>query len=218
MEVNIESIKKGYARAENIWTLDKEIKCELPLLLIISSFCAKTGSCFASNEYLGKIFDEHPVNISKKINKLIKKNYITAEYIKEGSKVKKRILRLVNSLTDRKQICYPTVSKNAKDISKEYISDKYIKEEIYKEEKKNFFKIKLSHEAIDDIKEFTRVIQEWVDYKKARKNMYKTQIGFEKFVKKLIEYSNGECEKAQEIIDISIANNYQGIFPLKGRV
>ena len=40
----------GYAICFNDWALDKSIKNELGLLLIISSLCAKEGYCYATNE------------------------------------------------------------------------------------------------------------------------------------------------------------------------
>ncbi len=92
------------------------------------------------------------------------------------------------------------------------------KEEIYKEEKNtdNYF-FNFDEYDIDNLQEFGKVIQEWIDYKRERHNKY-TDKGFSTFVKRLINLSNGEYKKAQEIVDISIANNYQGIFPLKGRM
>ena len=95
-----------------------------------------------------------------------------------------------------------------------------IKEEIYKEEKKKSAEIcyEFKDGDVDDIDKFIKVLDEWFEYKRSRKSMYKTQQGVTKFIQTLIKYSNKRYELAQEIVDISIANNYQGIFPLKGRV
>lgn len=62
--------------------------------------------------------------------------------------------------------------------------------------------------------EFKSIIDEWIKYKKERRESYK-KIGLSKFVKKLIDLSGGKPEIAQKIIDNSMANNYQGIFELK---
>ena len=70
-------MNKGYSICLNIWALDKDIKNELGLLLIISSLCAEKGYCFASNKYLAELFDITDVSVSTKIKKLEQKNYIS---------------------------------------------------------------------------------------------------------------------------------------------
>lgn len=108
-------MNNGYAICFNEWALDKTIKNELGLLIIISSLSAKEGYCYASNEYFAKIFKEHPVNISKKIRKLEESNYIKIEYLKKGSLVIGRKIRLAKMLTAVSKNANGTVSKNAKD-------------------------------------------------------------------------------------------------------
>lgn len=121
-------MENGYAICLKEWALDKEIKNELPLLIIISNLCAKIGYCYAGNKYFAELFGEHEVNISKKIKKLSSKGYILIEYKKRGSEVIERKLRLAKLLTDHYQNCYPTISKNAKENNTN-INNK----EIYKE-------------------------------------------------------------------------------------
>lgn len=125
-------IQDGYSICFNRWVLDTRIKNELPLLLIISSLTAKTGECFASNQYFATLFDCTEVSISQKINKLIKLGYISAEYEKRGAEVKRRVLRLKIFLTDDLNIFYPTIKNIFKDnnISNNNTSNK---KEIYKE-------------------------------------------------------------------------------------
>lgn len=84
----------GYSICLNEWALDKEIKNELGLLLIISSLCAEKGYCYASNKFFTEIFDIDETNVSKKIKKLEKKNYITIEYLKNGNATYLRKIRL----------------------------------------------------------------------------------------------------------------------------
>lgn len=107
-------MEQGYSICFNEWALDKRIKNELNLLLIISSLTAKEGYCFASNEYLAKIFNEHPVNISKKIKKLEKLGYIKIEYKRTGYLVTSRKIRLAKMLTAISKNANGTISKNAK--------------------------------------------------------------------------------------------------------
>lgn len=115
IQQDITKLENGYSICFNEWALDKEIKNELGLLLIISSLCAKEGYCYASNEYLSMIFNEPEQTISRKIKKLKDKNYITIEYEKRGCEVIKREIRLTKMLIDGYQKCEPTVNKNVKD-------------------------------------------------------------------------------------------------------
>lgn len=58
------------------------------------------------------------------------------------------------------------------------------------------------------------VIDKWLEYKKERRQSYKAR-GLEALKKKLYEYSCGNPVVANEIVEYSMANNYQGIFPLR---
>jgi len=103
-------MNEGYSICLNEWALDKEIKNELGLLLIISGLCAKKGFCYASNEYLAKIFNETTISISRKIKKLEAKNYIKVVYKKRGFEVVAREIRLTKLLTDDYQNCLPSIN------------------------------------------------------------------------------------------------------------
>ena len=58
------------------------------------------------------------------------------------------------------------------------------------------------------------VINKWLEYKKEKKQSYKPR-GLESFKKRLYELSGGDPVAADAIVEQSMANNYQGIFPLK---
>ena len=88
-------MENGYSICLNEWALDKTIKNELGLLLIISSLCAEKGYCYASNKFFTELFDIDETNISKKIKKLEEKGYIAIEYSKNGSATYLRKIRLV---------------------------------------------------------------------------------------------------------------------------
>lgn len=62
---------------------------------------------------------------------------------------------------------------------------------------------------------FGNAMLEWLTFKKEIKKPYKTLSGIKKCYNQLLEYSNNDPIIAQKIVDQSIANNYQGIFPLK---
>lgn len=107
-------MRNGYSICLNEWALDKDIKNELGLLLIISSLCAEKGYCYASNKYLGEIFDTNEITISRKIKLLAEKQYINIEYEKRGCEVISRKIRLTKMLTDDYQKSQSTINKNAK--------------------------------------------------------------------------------------------------------
>lgn len=111
---------EGYSICFNEWALDKEIKNELGLLLIISSLCATVGYCFASNSYFAKLFDIDEVSVSRKLKILEEKKYITIEYERQGYRVTKRIIKItkftINKNVNRtvNKIVNGTVNKNVK--------------------------------------------------------------------------------------------------------
>lgn len=55
----------------------------------------------------------------------------------------------------------------------------------------------------------------WLDYKKARKESYRTQASVEACYRNLAKLSNGDAETAKQIIAQSMANNWAGLFELK---
>ena len=87
-------INDGYSVCSNQWAIDKDIKNELGLLLIISSLCADKGYCWATNEYLSKLFEESEVSISRKIKNLADKEYINIDYERNGTQITKRIVTI----------------------------------------------------------------------------------------------------------------------------
>lgn len=58
-------------------------------------------------------------------------------------------------------------------------------------------------------------ITKWIEYKKARKESYKTEQSLMAFAKKLFTLSGGKPDIADQIIEQSMANNWAGIFELK---
>ena len=57
-------------------------------------------------------------------------------------------------------------------------------------------------------------VETWLAYKKEKGKMYKP-IGFKNFYKKLCELSGNNPQISMSIIEQSMANNYDGIFPLR---
>jgi len=109
----------GYSVCQNTSAFDNRIQGELGLLMIISSLCAKTGICTASNSFLAELFETTEVTISRKIKKLHDAGYINMEYITKGSvktirsikmifTINKNVNRTINKNVNR------TINKNVK--------------------------------------------------------------------------------------------------------
>lgn len=68
-------------------------------------------------------------------------------------------------------------------------------------------------ETIDS--SWREVMRQWLDYKSARKQTYKTELGAQKCLTMLKDLSHNNSRTAQSIIDQSIANNWAGLFALR---
>ena len=114
--------KNSYTYCMNEWALDKNIRNELGLLIIISGLCVSEGYCWASNKYLAELFNESEVSISRKIKKLVDNNYIKVEYKKNGTCITKREIRLTNLITAVNKTVNGTLNKNDKYINNNIIN------------------------------------------------------------------------------------------------
>lgn len=65
------------------------------------------------------------------------------------------------------------------------------------------------------VPEFLPVVQEWLEYKKARRQTYTTVMGLRKMYNNLFQMSGGDPDVAAQIVSQSIGNNYSGLFPLR---
>lgn len=63
--------------------------------------------------------------------------------------------------------------------------------------------------------DYANCVLEWLTHKKKIKKGYKTEAGIRKMYNALFQMSHGDSSVAQMIIDQSIANNWDGLFPLK---
>jgi len=73
----------------------------------------------------------------------------------------------------------------------------------------------LDYSVIDS--DYLNMVKDWLDYKTARKETYKSQQALLSFIKKLKEISNESPGVARKIIEQSMANNWAGIFELKSQ-
>ncbi|MEG2370662.1 MAG: DUF4373 domain-containing protein [Alistipes sp.] len=63
--------------------------------------------------------------------------------------------------------------------------------------------------------EFISVFKNWIEYKNARGEKYKSAKSLKALYDKLLKISGNSSDVAQQIIDESMANNWAGIFPLR---
>lgn len=71
-------------------------------------------------------------------------------------------------------------------------------------------------EWLDGVDEpWRNIMHQWLEYKAARKEGYKTEVGAKKCLTMLRNLSSGNAEVAQRIIDQSMANNWAGLFALR---
>jgi len=63
--------------------------------------------------------------------------------------------------------------------------------------------------------EWQSIFKRWIDYKKSRRENYRTQETIKACYRNLLELSNNNLIQAGKIIDQSMGNNWAGLFPLK---
>lgn len=192
-------MENGYAMCLNKWALDKEIKDELGLLVIISSLCAEKGYCYASNEYFANLFNISQETVSRKIKLLEKKNYITIEYEKRGCEIKKRYLRLTNISIDDYQKNQSTIDENVKENNIS-INNTSINNNIYNQEFERLWTIYPKKQGKKDaLKYFIRVRKNGVDFDDILKGLenyieYIKQKGIsQQYIKQGSTWFNQEC-------------------------
>lgn len=74
-----------------------------------------------------------------------------------------------------------------------------------------------NNKGIEEIsEEYKPIMIDWLNYKKARKSSYANEKSIIACYKNLVRMSGGDPLIARAIVDQSMANNWQGLFPLKG--
>jgi hypothetical protein len=207
-----EKIINGYSICFNEWALDKTIKSELGLLLIISGLCAERGYCFASNEYFSNLFDVDEVTISRKLKKLEKKSYIKIMYSRNGYRVENREIRLTKMS--------PPINKNVNGSINKNVNGSINKNVKYNNTSNNITIINNTSNNNElvfpfDSNEFLETWNLWKNYRQEIKKPIKGIISEQSQLQKLSKISKGDQQTAIEIINQSISNNWQGLFEIK---
>lgn len=69
--------------------------------------------------------------------------------------------------------------------------------------------------SIIDDPRFLDIVQDWIEYKRERKQAYKGRKGLTQFYNRLKELSNGDPDTARRIVAEAMAANYATIYPPK---
>ena len=233
----MENLSGGYAICFNQWLFDDRIKSQLRLLLLIASLSAKEGYCYASNQYLAEKFKTTPENISRQIGILRDYGYIKTEDEKFGAVVTNRKIKIVafenlststavdendNAINKNVNRGYqkdqPTVNKNVNGYNMcNNTSHNITSQEYYKPLKSSSLSLANAREAKKqeafEIPSFINP-EIWKDFEAMRKQIRKPM---SERAKKLIVarlQKFGE-DKANEILEQSIVNCWQDVYPLK---
>lgn len=232
-----ENLSGGYAICFNQWLFDDRIKSQLRLLLLIASLSAKEGYCYASNQYLAEKFKTTPENISRQIGILRDYGYIKTEDEKFGAVVTNRKIKIVafenlpasiavdendNAVNKNVNRGYqkdqPTVNKNVNGYNMcNNTSHNITSQEYYKPLKSSSLSLANAREAkkqeVFKIPPFINP-EIWKDFEAMRKQIKKPM---SERAKKLIvsKLQNLGEDKANEILEQSIVNCWQDVYPLK---
>ncbi len=124
--------------------------------------------------------------------------------------------------SDTKQAQIDTAKKSPINNNIEYIDNRDIIDNTYirnKENQKRKKKVSTAFkpdEWLSTLQEpWQGVMRQWLEYKAARKETYKTEVGARKCMTMLQNLAGGNPQVAQLIIDQSIGNNYAGLFALR---
>ena len=212
---------------------DKDIPANAKLLYgEITALCNEKGYCWASNDYFASLYAVSKKSVSRWINALVSKGYISSELVyKENSKeILHRYLRIAPNSEDMDKNVQSYGQKGTEPMDENVLPpmDKKVKEN-------NTYNNNTSNNTIDNKKERKKekkptnydsiinesiqdesVKQEIYEFIKMRKLMKKplTDRALKLLISKLKKLSSIPAEQVQ-ILDNSIMNNWQGIFPLK---
>jgi hypothetical protein len=178
---------KGVWIPAEIWLAEDLTVMEKLFLVEIDSLDNDEG-CYASNAHFAKFFGITNGRASQIISSLEAKKYIKVSLIKDGKQVKKRVIEVFNKLKG----------------GIKYIKGGYLENAQGSNTNKNNTVIPNGINA--------EAWNEFVDYRKEKKKKI-SPAAAKKLFATLLNYSQDE---QQLIIDQSIANDWQGLFALKG--
>ena len=205
---------KGVWIPKEIWLDNNLTMLEKVIFVEINSLDNENG-CTASNEYLCEFCQCSQQKVSSAISKLKKLGYLEIVSFDGRKRVIKTHFDVIVGWVQKSS---SPITKKAYAESEEVVPNNidnnivdYLKEDKDKSLSKKVSK-NLDLSAVHP--HMMNVVETWLAYKKEKKKQY-TQKGFDAFCKKLSQYSGNDAKKAMEIVETSMANNWDGIFPLR---
>lgn len=213
---------------------DQNLKPNAKLLYgEITALCNERGYCWAGNEYFAKLYGVSIKTISAWVSQLVEKKYLLRKLVyKPGTKeIEARILRLPAHYPLSIENGIPSPQKNGEGgtsqntgiignngevtpTAKKGVALPKKKEENITFEYLN--EIFNNNEVLKKNQNYIPLVLEWLKYKKEeKKQYYKTSRSLTAWIKKLIKFSGGDLKIAEEIVENSMANLWDGIFEVK---
>ena len=225
--MNMERAFKGIWIPAEIW-LSKELKIMEKLFLVEIDSLDNEDGCFASNEYFSNFFDLSKNRCSEIIKSLEKKGFIEIEYIYKKNKksIEKRIIKIIRNIDQPIRNIEGGIrnidqgySENRRGYS-ENCADNNTNNNISINNTNNKKEKKKKRTDLDVlINEYTSnsFLQETIiDFMKMRKSIKKpvTERALKGILNKLDKLATTDDIKIK-ILENSIENCWQGVFPLK---
>lgn len=183
---------------------DREIPANAKLLYgEITALCNEKGFCWASNSYFAELYDVATETISRWIGKLQRAGYVKT-HVSENEGNNRKIW-----------ITTPPIDENVKTYPQKD------QEGLDKKVKHNNTENNTNNKREDEVEKpykseyFTKAWEEWILYRKERKMPKYAPRGLRQTFKNIVNLSGGNEVVAVKILEQSMANNWQGLFPLK---
>lgn len=191
-----------YYIIEREWTETLQ-GAELLLYAYIATTCKNCdGVCQCSKANISHWTGVGERWLGRALESLQKRGLITIE--EQAGKYNKYIAHPYTKSVPLHQKCTPTLKVGETPTPKVY-PHIIIKEKLKREI--------ITRAYIDE--DFRVCFERWLDYKKARRETYKTPMSEQSCYNRLKKLAGGDAQTAAEIVEQSIANNWAGLFELK---
>ena len=211
--MNMERAFKGIWIPAEIW-LSKELKIMEKLFLVEIDSLDNEDGCFASNEYFSNFFDLSKNRCSEIIKSLEKKGFIEIEYIYKKNKksIEKRIIKIIRNIDQGYSENRRGYSENCEDNNtNNNISINNTNNKKEKKKKRTDLDVLINEYTSNSFLQETII-----DFMKMRKSIKKpvTERALKGILNKLDKLATTDDIKIK-ILENSIENCWQGVFPLK---
>jgi hypothetical protein len=157
----------------------------------------KLNKCWNFMEEIGLLSSNNGETFNKQLLNFSEKYQIK----KEKNRIK--VLQWRKEQEDKENVTSYEQDCNARKVNKSKVN-------INKENKEKTF---LTFDFINP--EYRIPFEKWIEHKKARKEMYKSEVSLKACYNKLVNLSENDPAAANEIVNNSLANNWAGLFKVK---